>query len=312
MRETYVLAALILAAAADLRAQKTGTLLNRSEDDRIQRHDVVRDLSPAERAKADTIFAVLVFDPSVSLPGRSTAWTATVDPTGANKEGKIQVNLCDIAGPLCSGKSAASITLAGPLSASDSSAELADLSGLVGTARGTLSWTTNSTQPGAFYSFSGTYAEPSFAYRDSAALAKRSVDHAAYALEADAGTRSGATAWQMGVRYEQSYRARTSQDVCTPASFGPLGTTSCSSLIVGAPSSVPRLVASVSGAWSFGGHGAARVILSQDLMHGVTGVDMPVWVIPDAKGGPAGGLRFGYRTDTKHVTVSLFVSAFKL
>jgi hypothetical protein len=68
----------------------------------------------------------------------------------------------------------------------------------------------------------------------------------------------------------------------------------------------------MSGAWSFGGHGAARVIVSQDLAHGVTGIDMPVWVVPDAKGGPAGGLRFGYRTDTKRVTVSLFVSAFKL
>ena len=312
MRKVYLLAALFVAASADLRAQKTGTLLNRSENDRIKRHGAVQDLSAAERAKADTIFAVLVFDPSVSLAGRSTAWTATVDPVGANKEGKIQVNLCDIAGSLCSGKSAASVTLAGPLSATDSSAELADLNGLVGTARATMTWTTNSTQLGAFYSFSGTYGEPSFAYRDSAALAKRSVDHAAYALAADAGTRSGATAWQAGVRYEQSYRARTSQDVCTPASFGPSGTTTCSSLIVGAPSSAERFVASMSGVWSFGGHGAARVIVSQDLAHGVTGIDMPVWVIPDAKGGPAGGLRFGYRTDTKHVTVSLFVSAFKL
>ncbi len=264
------------------------------------------------KARRDTTFAVLLFDPSLTAPARSSAWAATVDPSGPNKEAKLQANLCDIFGALCSGKSAASLTLAGPLDTGDDFTELADLGGLVGSARVQGSWTNNMTSPGTFYSLSGTFSDPGFAYRDSVALAKRSVDHAGYAIEADIGSRTASASWQFGMRTEQSYRARTSQNVCTAVSFGSPGTTACTNLVVGAPSSVQHTVASVGGAWSFGGNGAARLTVSHDLVGGVTGVDLPVWVIPDAKSGPAGGVRFGYRTDDKHITVSLFVSAFKL
>ncbi len=311
MRKIYLLAAMILAVPADLRAQKTGTLLGKTDPSRWN-GIVPNDANEATKAKRDTTFAVLLFDPSVTAPARSSAWTATIDPAGSNKEAKLQANVCDIFSALCPGRSAASLTLAGPLNTSDDFTELADLDGLVGSARVQGSWTNNSTSPGAFYSFSGTFSDPSFAYRDSVALAKRSVDHAGYALEADLGSRTASVSWQIGLRSDQSYRARTSQNVCTPASFGPTGTTTCANLVVGAPSSVRHTVASVGGAWSFGGNGATRLTVSHDLESGVTGVDLPVWVIPDAKSGPAGGVRFGYRTDDKHITGSVFVSAFKL
>ncbi|HEV8411404.1 MAG TPA: hypothetical protein VGQ30_12905 [Gemmatimonadaceae bacterium] len=311
MRKIYLIAALVIAARTDLCAQKTGTLLGKVDPARWN-GILPNDATEAMKAKHDTTFAVLLFDPSVSAPARSSAWTATIDPSGPNKEAKIQANLCDIFGAFCPGKSAAGLTLAGPLNTNDDFTELADLGGLVGSARVEGSWTNNSTSPGAFYSLAGAFSDPSFAYRDSTALAKRSVDHAGYSLEADIGTRTASAAWHLGLRADRSYHARTSENICTPASFGPSGTTTCASLIVGAPTSVEHVVVSAGAAWSFGGNGAARVTISHDMQHGVTGVDVPVWVIPDAKSGPAGGVRFGYRTDDKHITVSLFVSAFKL
>jgi len=75
---------------------------------------------------------------------------------------------------------------------------------------------------------------------------------------------------------------------------------------------VERAVASVSGALSIGGNGAVRLTISRDLRHSVTGIDLPVWVMPNPAGGLAGGVRFGYRTDSRQVTVALFVSEFKL
>ena len=83
-------------------------------------------------------------------------------------------------------------------------------------------------------------------------------------------------------------------------------------MVLGAPFSSNRTVASVSGAWSIGGSGAARITISHDLRHGITGVDLPVWVLTNPAGGLAGGVRFGYRTDSRQMSMALFVSEFKL
>ena len=55
-----------------------------------------------------------------------------------------------------------------------------------------------------------------------------------------------------------------------------------------------------------------RLTVSHDVRRGVTGIDLPVWVVRNAAGGLAGGIRFGYRTDARQLTASLFVSEFKL
>lgn len=311
MRRALRVAVLLAFAGGSALAQKTGALL-RPTSPRRWESLLGSGATDAARAAQDTIFAVLMFDPSLSALARSSAWTATVVPLGSSKEARVQANLCDIAGGFCRNQDASSLMLAGPLNSGDDFTELANLDGLVGSARAQLSYTTSTTAVGFAYSITATFSDPSFAHRDSATLGKRSVDHAAYAIEAGDGYRWSSTALHAAVRWEQSYRAQTAQNVCTPASFGPAGTTTCSSIVVGAPASSVKTVASVSGAWSIGGNGAVRLTLSHDVQHGVTGIDLPVWVVRNAAGGLAGGVRFGYRTDARQLTASLFVSEFKL
>jgi hypothetical protein len=304
-------AAILAVAAANARAQKTGTLLRPSVSNRWE--GLLGPTAPeAAKAAQDTTFAVLVFDPSLSALARSSSWTASVVPLGPSKEARVQANLCDIAARFCRAQDASSLMLAGPLNTGDDFTELADLNGLVGSARAQFSYTTSAASPGTAYSITATFSDPSFAYRDSAALGRRSVSHAAYAIEVGDGYRWSSSAVHAAVRWEQSYRAQTAQNVCTPASFGPAGTTTCSSVVLGAPSSSVKTVASLGGAWSFGGNGAIRLTVSHDMQHGLTGIDMPVWVVRNAAGGLAGGVRFGYRTDARQLTASLFVSEFKL
>jgi hypothetical protein len=291
-------------------AQRTGALLHPSDTARKSRRAIVQDSVAV--VKGDTIFAALVFDPSAAALARASAWTASVVPAGPSKEARVQANLCDIAAALCGARGASSLMFAGPFNTSDEFTELADLDGLVGSARVQGSFTSNVTSAGSFFSLAGTFSKPSFAYRDSAALARRSVQHAAYAIEGGGGFRWPSVTLHASVRVEQAYHAQAAQNVCLPASFGPSGTTACSSMVLGEPSSAARTVASVSGAWSVGGNGAARLTLSHDLRHSVTGIDLPVWVMPNAAGGLAGGVRFGYRTDARQMTVTLFVSEFKL
>ena len=264
------------------------------------------------RRGGDTVFAALVFDPSLAALARSSAWTASVAPSGGTKEARVQLNLCDVAGMLCGTKGASSLMLAGPFNKDDDFTELADLDGLVNSARVQASWTSNATNAGSYFAASGTFSQPSFAYRDTAAFVRRSVDRTAYAVEGGGGWRWTSVAVQGSLRWEQSYRAQSSENVCTPASFGPPGTESCANIVLGAPSASERAVASVSGAWSIGGTGAARLTISRDLRHAVTGIDLPVWVMTNPAGGLAGGVRFGYRTDARQMTVALFVSEFKL
>jgi hypothetical protein len=299
-------------AGGIVRAQKTGALLHRTDSTRAERDFTGEGSSPGEAAKRDTIFAALVFDPSLTALARSSAWTASVVPNGPTKEARIQANLCDISDLVCSGRGAASLMFAGPLNTGDDFTELADLYGLVGSARVQGSYTTNITSTGSFYSFGGTFSQPSYAYRDAGTLDRRSVGHTAYALESGGGRRWSSVTVQGSVRWEQSYRAQPTQNVCTAASFGPPGTETCASMAIGEPSTVTRAVASVSGAWSVGGNGAARLTISRDLRNGVMGIDLPVWVMTNPAGGLAGGVRFGYRTDARQVTVALFVSEFKL
>ena len=306
-----VLLAMLLASGTAL-AQKTGTLLHQTDSTRKARRLLVENAPAEAAAKRDTIFAALVFDPSLAAPARSSAWTASVVRASPVTEARMQANLCDIAGAICGARGAASLMLAGPFNSGNEFTRLADLDGLFGSARVQGNYTSNATGAGTFYSFTGTFSEPRFAYRDSTTLGRRSVEHAAYAIEGGGGRRWSSVALYGGVRWEQAYRARTARNVCSPATFGPAGTETCANMVLGAPRSRERAVASVSGAWSIGGKGAARLTISHDIRRAVTGIDLPVWLIANPAGGLAGGVRLGYRTDSRAMTVALFVSQFKL
>jgi hypothetical protein len=306
-----VLLAMLLANGTAL-GQKTGTLLHQTDSTRKARRLFVENAPAGAAAKRDTIFAALVFDPSLAAPARSSAWTASVVRASPVTEARMQANLCDIAGVICGARGAASLMLAGPFNSGNEFTRLADLDGLFGSARVQGNYTSNATGAGTFFSYTGTFSEPRFAYRDSTTLGRRSVEHAAYAIEGGGGRRWSSLSLYGGVRWEQAYRARTSRNVCSPATFGPAGTETCANMVPGAPRSRERAVASVSGAWSIGGNGAARLTISHDIRRAVTGIDLPVWLIANPAGGLAGGVRLGYRTDSRAMTVALFVSQFKL
>ena len=295
-----------------LLAQKTGTLLHQTDSTRRARRQLGPGATAESAARGDTIFAALVFDPSLAASARSSAWTANVVHASPVTEVRIQANVCDIAATICGAKGAASLMFAGPFNKNNEFTRLADLDGLVGTARVQVSYTSNATNVGSFYSFAGTFSHPRFAWRDSVALERRSVEHSAYALETGGGRRWSSVSLYGGVRWEQAYHSRTAHDVCTPAAFGPSGTESCASLVIGAPWGRERAVATVSGAWSIGGNAAARLTISHDVRRAVTGIDLPVWLLQNPAGGLAGGVRLGYRTDAREMTVALFVSQFKL
>jgi len=310
-----VLAMVCLASAsafAPAFAQKSGALLNQSDSVRGARRPFDARATGEGAARGDTVFAALVFDPSLVALARSSAWTASVVSSGGVKDARVQANVCDIAGAICGARGASSLMFAGPLNKNNEFTELADLDGLVNSARVQASYTTNITSVGSFAAFTGTFSQPTFAYRDTAAFARRSVGRTAYAIEGGAGYRWASVALQGAVRWEQSYRARTAENICTPASFGPPGTESCEDIVLGAPYNHDRTVVSASGTWSIGGNGAMRLTVAQDLRHGVTGVDLPVWVMSNTAGGLAGGMRFGYRTDDRQLTIALFVAEFKL
>ncbi|MFI5231583.1 MAG: hypothetical protein ACHQSE_03620 [Gemmatimonadales bacterium] len=304
--------ALVCIASVPAFAQKSGALLNQGDSARHARRPFDARTGGDAAAKGDTIFAALVFDPSLVALARASAWTAGVVSSPGVKDARVQANLCDIWGAICGARGAASLMIAGPLNKTDDFTELADLDGLVNSARVQGSYTTNATSVGSYVAFTGTFSQPTFAYRDTLGSARRSVGHTAYAVEGGAGYRWASVALQGAMRWEQSYRARSSQNVCTPASFGPPGTESCENVVLGAPHNQDRAVVSASGAWSIGGNGAMRVTVAHDLRHGVTGVDLPVWVMSNTAGGLAGGVRFGYRTDDRQLTIALFVAEFKL
>jgi hypothetical protein len=309
-RTALVIAALALGAGPAL-AQPTGALLRQTDSTRRAR-GLLAAGALSSTPRADTVFAALVYDPALAAAARASAWSAAVVHARPTTEARVQANVCDMLPVACGARGAASVLFAGPVSTSSEFTRLADLNGLFGSARVQASYTSNATDAGGFVAAGGTFSQPHFAYRDSSTLARRSVERAAYALEAGGGRRWPSVSLYGGVRWEQAYHPRTARDVCAVATFGPAGTESCSSMVVGGPRGRERTVASVAGAWSIGAVGAGRLTISHDVQRGVTGFDLPVWVLPNPAGGLAGGLRFGYRTDTRETTLSLFVSQFKL
>ncbi len=257
-------------------------------------------------------FAALVLDPSLSGSMRSSSWAFSVVAQEAGKEARLQANLCDVVA--CGGRSAIDLLLAGPIDERTRLSELATLEGLAGTARLEGGWTHNLTNATGEPSFDlrGVLGHPHFAYRSIPSLADNAVDRTVYSMRIGMGVKRPDRAIQAGLRYENGYYARPSQNVCQPANFGVGGTETCTDIIVGAPRRKLATVADVEIRKSIGGVAGVRLTLSRDFRNRVTGIDLPIYVVPNVSGALSGGARLGYRSDTRHLGVGLFVSAFKL
>src|ERR1019366_1195868 len=135
MAHTLRAIAILAVSSVSALAQRTGTLLHQTDSTRRARRPFEVSVTAEAAAKGDTIFAALVFDPSLAAAARSSAWTASVVRASPVTEARIQANLCDISGSLCGEKGSGSLMFAGPFNTGNDFTRLADLDGLIGTAR---------------------------------------------------------------------------------------------------------------------------------------------------------------------------------
>jgi hypothetical protein len=297
--ETFCLGTVIAIAPLCLSAQAMGVL----------------DPGPRKARSLEAVrverLARLLVDPSLTNPLRASAWAVSFNTLTENSEAKVQLNL---AGILVDDTSALSLGVIGPVNKKGQVSELADLDGLVGTTRVELAWTRHiaaATHRKFYARVAG--AAPRFEYRAVPGLNSASVRKPVFSAAAGIAFTTNAQVIRLGYRHEHTYNPANSQSVCVPANLGVVGALICTSLVVGAPSRSRKNIVEGEYRAAFAKFISASVGVSHNVDSGVTGIDIPVWMIPDASGSFGGGVRFGYRSDShKRPTLSIFVGHFKL
>ena len=303
--------ATIPVSASLLSAQATGTFA----DDQIARATAASDVAAARRNTR-----ALIFDPSASSPLRASGWTFVIAREDKEKnEARIQANLCDLI-PACLKNNGWDLTLAGPLDTTTHFSTLADLNGLVGTARVESGYAINiGADRGLTGEVRASFARFQSTFRSTGTLAEETFERdggslaagVGYKTTTSIGTNPLALLFKLAYRVERSFEGQDAQNLCAPASVGPSGTLACGDLVVGEPSKVTKNVISVEQWLALGGVAGIRLKIARDVDAGVTGFDVPIYVLPDGKGGLGGGFRAGYRTDDKRFRFSAFVGALK-
>ena len=255
--------------------------------------------------------ARLLVDPALTNPLRASAWALSFNTLTENSEAKIQLNL---AGILVDDTSALSLGFIGPVNKKGQVSELADLDGLVGTTRAELAWTRHiaSATHRKFYARVAG-AAPTFDYRTPSGLNAASTRKATFSGAAGVALTTNVRILRIGYRYERTFRPANSQSVCVPANLGVSGALTCSSLVIGAPTRWLNNIVDGEYRVVFAKYISASVGASLNLKTHTTGLDIPIWMIPDAGGSFGGGVRFGWvNNGHSHPTLSIFVGHFKL
>lgn len=149
-----------------------------------------------------------------------------------------------------------------------------------------------------------------FKYLERSTLASKSEGHDALTVSGRVGFYSTAVGFVIGsYSYKDAYAAAgAATQVCQPIT-GTQGTR-CDNAVLGAPQErqlhvvgleVRRFMASTAA--------AIAASIQRDLKKGITSVEVPVYFIRNATGTPVGGVRFGWRSDTKDLTAVAFVGA---
>jgi hypothetical protein len=297
--EATCLGIIIAATPGCLRAQAIGVL-----DPGPIKERSLRD------ARVERVARLLV-DPSLSNPLRASAWALSFNARTENSEAKIQLNL---AGIVVDDSSSLSLGLIGPVNKKEPVSELADLNGLTGTTRVEVAWTKSiaaATHRKFYARVSG--AAPKLEYRTVPGLNSAAVRRAAYNASAGIAFTTSASVVRVGYRYEETYKNAAPHSVCIPADLGVANAFTCTSLVIGAPKRSTRNIIDGEYRVAFAKYISASVSISHSVNSGVTGIDVPIWMIPDASGSFGGGIRLGLRSDGhRHPTVSIFVGHFKL
>ena len=304
-------------------AQATGRLLAPGRDTALfssggDSADVTFGVGGAEvgqleaQREAREEFAVLVFDPLSSAQMRASSWTFSVSGTGSAMEGKVQGNLCDVV--RCSDQSALGLVLAGPIRDEAQFSEVGSLDALIGTARLEANWSNKLTDRTGMptVTLGAALGQPRFKFRNPADLAPRTLDRAVFTLGIGIGKKWNDRSIHAEYRYEDARKARAPQNVCVPASFGSPGTLTCTNLVVGEPTRQLNSVALLNMKRAIGRVAGVGFRFAVDLRSRATGIDVPIYVLPDVEKGPLGGVRLGYRSETRNITLAFFLGGFTL
>lgn len=308
MIRIIVAAVLLLCFNEAALAQRTGVLDPDSRKAGVASEFGLQSVSREQR----TSLAVLLFDPQLDRTTRATAWAVNIVASQAGKEARLQANLCDIGA--CNGRFTVGATMTAPIDTTTKDAQFADLSGLTGSSRAEVivSYGLTNFDAAPTVSLTGTAARPKYTYRTSGSLAKAELQVTNWSGSGAVAVKRPSWLAQVSFTHEQSRKAQVTSNVCTPSDVGPSGTVVCYATPIGEPADVRKNIGAVEGAYVFEGVAAIRVKASYDFNSDVAGIDVPIYIVPDASGSLSGGVRLGYRTDQDEFTAQLFFSLFKL
>lgn len=145
-----------------------------------------------------------------------------------------------------------------------------------------------------------------FDYLDTATAAKATVRHTAWSVSGRGAIYFPREEFLVGGRidYQRDYAAQDAGALC-PSTGGPI--LSCVTGPLGAPTLRERLTISAEVRHSFGPLAVAPSVI-YDVKNKVTGIDVPIYLVSGAQNDFTGGLRVGWRSDTRNVTAGVFVS----
>lgn len=119
------------------------------------------------------------------------------------------------------------------------------------------------------------------------------------------------TALTLSASYQRGYEAAEEQRICPPGVTDP--SADCIDGRAAAPARDENLLLSAGLRHQFMRDGrllnlAVAPLVTYDAIDDVFGVDVPIYMMPDADSGLTGGVRFGYRSDRENeFSVGLFV-----
>jgi hypothetical protein len=105
---------------------------------------------------------------------------------------------------------------------------------------------------------------------------------------------------------EAAFSPGDKAQVCSPV--GSAGALKCTDQVVGAPGDPERTNRlSFELKQFFGTNFAVAPKINADATDGIVGIELPIYILQDKKGGLTGGVTLGWRSDTKAFTASAFV-----
>jgi hypothetical protein len=107
--------------------------------------------------------------------------------------------------------------------------------------------------------------------------------------------------------YERSFAGKDAQQICAPVASGS-DSLKCQSVVVGAPAEAKAKILRVEGRKVLSNGVAMNPFFQYDTVSKRKSVVVPIYFLKGEKG-PTGGVRAGWRSDTKEVSISVFIGA---